>query len=1088
MNGKKRLLSLIACVAILLGTVAVPAPAQAAEDGYWELTETESYGNYSYNSEGSKFVPASRGEKTVEPGKCTASGWRAGIGDENDTTNTAVFTSDVPADSYRAGEVLSINATIEASHARICNAEQLSVGIYSKFVTNPIGAGNDPQDSAFRAVAEQKLGASCRKVKSDDGEPDWSTALLTSAVFSAMKQRGQAKVSGTFEIEIPEKNSSWVNGTEMAVVVWYHDDYTKVDGYNIYRYTWVEETEKEETEQEKEEVIRAFRVNGFVENAAYEEMGGVSVEAELIDLKNTAFNSPAFAKEHTRTDDTGMFYVYFAVPDEVTIPAVRVTVTLQYLDTDMKPLLRFIDAWDAKSLETGLMMIQARVALSADENIQVDEGQIPTKHIGLSFANLLAQNPTFAYGEDASDYRIELEKEIKVIREEIKKTDPDTGKEITVREEENLGTFTAEKRMADASLLYKTARDAHRFASEWLGEAEAMRADEIRIRLRDREATNEPNSWFRPSTLSILLEAPDCVRDDNGIAVLLHELGHATDYLTGRMEYHVPYYEGDKNHGGIFNATMADSYIEGFATFFASMVKKYMSYPGDARHLNAAMSFDAKAARNVYANNGLNEEIAVAAFLYSSDAALGGIKKLWPVLNEKRAFFKDHYDAILDAASEKNKQKLESIAESMYLYTMPVAGNGKYDPGEPFQDADKDWEKDADEAYYDLPFTWKGDIYEGYERTGELDEDAWENAKDSRVFGLVQDKARADSKPRYDPPKPDFGYLSLGGEEVEYVLVTVRPEPQGDVRPESDGEDDAAFSELRKVWGGEVFLIDPRLYTGGTVTVSVPGGGTIYEGSIEALKETFRERGKDEYLALAYVTADQLASADVIPVPTYGDPDAPGYVIRRVMTEEEIVKRIEEGVSGSGSGENGSGESGSGENGSGESGSGEDGGSRKNVRFSVWKALGAIALAAVGAAAVILIARSAGKRKRARRAASQAAASQAAAAQNPAFADPARFNPYPQNFPAQQANFPAQQTNFPAQQTGNPVPHAAPVRFCAKCGTPVTDGARFCFQCGAPVGTAPAPAQPKKQAVCPYCGSVLTDGTKICPFCNAKLG
>ena len=1006
---------------------------------YWQLVKTESYGNYRYQNEDSENGIDRITEKNTEPGKSTATGWQKGSGRRPDTTNTAVFSSTAPRDTYKPGETATITASIEAKREREQADDTIEISICSTFVTNPIGPGNVPEGNTFKGIQEREGVLFFQKVSADDEEEGYAETLLNHKVFDYFRNEGigQQTVTGTFEAAIPEPNTKpdgyYELGTEMVIVVTYHDGIsTRVDGYSIYRYEWVGDEKPPE-----EDVDRSFRVNGFVENAALEEMGGLSVKAELIDLKNPDFYSPAFAEETTRTDDMGMFYVTFAVPDEVEIPAVRVRVTLQYLDADMTPLLRFIDCWDSTSVEKEQMMIDTRVTLSADEIFQVDHGEIPTKYLGLSFANLLGANPAFAYGDDASDYQISLEDKITVIRAEKWGVDPDTGESVLIREEANLGTFTAEKRMADASLLYKTARDAHRFASEWLvNEADAMKASEIRIRLRDREATDWPSSWFRGDTMSIYLEAPDCVRDDNGIAVLLHEFGHAADFLTGNKEHHVSSYEGDENHGGIFNATMADSYTEGFATFFASMVKKYMSYPGDAKHLNAAMSFDTKAARSVYANNGTNEEIAIAAFLYSADAALGGIKKLWPVLDEKRGFFKDYYDAILDAASKSNAAKLESVAESMYLYTMPLAGNGKYDEGEPFNDKNNDWVRDPNEDYYDLPFTWTTDKETGKEITVYNDPAAWEKAKNSRTFGLVQDKKRADNNPRFAPANPDFGYLSLGGVEVEYVLVTVRP----------TGEEEEAFSELRRVWGGEVFLVDPRLYTGGTVSVSVPGGGSIYEASIDDLKEALRERGKDDYLALAYVTADQLAPVDVIAIPTFGDPDATGFIIKEAMTPEEITQWITEGGNTTG-----------GVPSSSTGGEGYDPGkydTSDNGGFLI-----TILLVLLGGGLLFFLIRSSKKRKAAKA--------------------------------AKSVETPVSRVKIDSKKTRSAPTYDAAVRtasqisVCEHCGSPLKPGAKFCVGCGAPV---PTFTQEKEQArFCRHCGASIGPNAKFCMKCGNKL-
>ena len=403
----------------------------------------------------------------------------------------------------------------------------------------------------------------------------------------------------------------------------------------------------------------------------------------------------------------------------------------------------------------------------------------------------------------------------------------------------------------------------------------------IDVYLRSTEVDGTDDAHYAPKTTPDPCEihlGVDCSkRDDDSIFSILHEFGHAVDnFTTDSGTYHLSntYDANSKkwintNHYGLLNPNMNDSYTEGFATFFAALVKKYTNRPHPEQLDRINLSLYA----NNYAYTHTSprysyEEKAIASFLFHAEAEVDDIGKFWSALKPSCTCFEDYVSAILKLVDSQQQEYLKSIAFYLGLYSMPIPGNGVYDEGEPYNDVNRNGQYDDGEAYYDLPFLFSQDVTtREYVRQIE-DESKWLDNESNIVYGRVADYARHNT--RWLPPYPELGYLDIGTlsgvTAPEYYLVTINSPVDG------------TYTSLRSTKGGKLFLFDPNVTNAGTVTVSVPGGGTIFTSDMTEIAKRAFERGKDEPAAIALVTSDKLAPDTAVPMPTHGSPTASGYI------------------------------------------------------------------------------------------------------------------------------------------------------------------------------------------------------------------
>ncbi len=426
------------------------------------------------------------------------------------------------------------------------------------------------------------------------------------------------------------------------------------------------------------------------------------------------------------------------------------------------------------------------------------------------------------------------------------------------------------KLLENYSTIYTATYDAWFFGAAVLGEEESLSGEDVRIEVRWQGTPEDHISHFASDKCCIRLEPDDSLRDDNTRFVILHEFGHAFDYITNGNEFRAAsgYGEGDVNHGGYFNSSTADSYLEAFATFYAGMVQLYSGYPNPEKL--SFIDLGTPGNYNIWSYNGKYEELAIATLLYNTNFLIEDIQDYWGVIDTARPNFYEYYTALntyLAQESPQNAEKLKDYAFKGGLYLMPF-GNSQFDAGEPFNDSNDNNTYDTGEEYGDLMFA--------LDENGVIDftKPLQEYDKNSLVMGQSSDASR--DRKTIQPAANSYLYLS--GENVEYVLVDIMP----------NGE--TGSRTLLAVKDGKVLIgLSDRELTG-KVTVSIPGGGTIYEGDIAQLQQRLTETvGQSVPLAEATVSASDLVTDGSEVVATYGNVSASGILTRPEMSQEELI-------------------------------------------------------------------------------------------------------------------------------------------------------------------------------------------------------
>ena len=429
---------------------------------------------------------------------------------------------------------------------------------------------------------------------------------------------------------------------------------------------------------------------GWVKNASGERMKGLDMC-----VQGVFDDSPdiAFCENNCSTDKEGKYKVRFTVPADVKNPAVKVKLRLQYLSSDRSELINFIDDCDSKSKKDKEITITTVVHLKKDKIAALKKGGSVYNTCVLDFKGLLGKTNRIQFlSLTPNDYTTNLQDD------------------ISVKFSEGTKSLSAAERLADASILYNAAVDAHTFACEKLGEKNTMSRD-ITVKLRSSAEEDPTSAHYSPDEFCVHLGADTSLRDDDSICTVLHEFGHAVDHLTsGNRYFHLnSVYDSEKekwldqNHFGIFNYSMNDSYTEGFASFYAALVRKYTGRENPEKLVRSDLSLSA----DNYAYNPTRygtsyEETAISSFLYNAENTIGDVKKMWSVLKPDRDCFRNYYDAVLGLMSESEQQYFKGVSTRLGLYSMPYAGNGKYDVGEPYLDENKNGVHDGvEEPYYD---------------------------------------------------------------------------------------------------------------------------------------------------------------------------------------------------------------------------------------------------------------------------------------------------------------------------------------------------------------------------------------------------
>lgn len=233
-------------------------------------------------------------------------------------------------------------------------------------------------------------------------------------------------------------------------------------------------------------------------------------------------------------------------------------------------------------------------------------------------------------------------------------------------------------------------------------------SDPLRIDCNYLPENQDDASHYSAGKNAIRLEAVDCGFDDPTRFTVLHEFGHFFDTATNdkweqRCGWSAKIKAGEKNHGGYLNQSTADSFVEGFATWYALVCQIYRKdanpcVAGKLGDLTKPLDWPA------WANGGIREEFSIASVLLKAMLQFEDAKDFWQaVLRNNCSDFYGYY-ATMRVFLGKDSGAMAVIDRHMIaagLFRMPY-GNGKYDFGEPYRDLDQDGKfTEKDEDYTD---------------------------------------------------------------------------------------------------------------------------------------------------------------------------------------------------------------------------------------------------------------------------------------------------------------------------------------------------------------------------------------------------
>jgi hypothetical protein len=360
-------------------------------------------------------------------------------------------------------------------------------------------------------------------------------------------------------------------------------------------------------------------------------------------------------------------------------------------------------------------------------------------------------------------------------------------------------------------------------------------------------------SLFDGGGHAIYLDSTDTRLTDTARFIALHEYGHYFDWITGGGAFHCVPTDAtlhDANHGGYMNDTTADSVREGFATWFACVAQQQGLMP--VARPDVMGPFGSIASSSLpWVENGIREEFSIARAFWQLSASLGA-KSVWDnALSKKHSSLAGYYNELMvcPVPGGLSGSVEDTVRQAFFvngLYRLP-AGSGIFEEGEPFRDTVQNGQAgvyDAGDLFADIPATLPTAPAEAFS------------------LGSPSDHARARSSLLYAN-----SWIALSGSVPESVLVTMEPE----------GVD--AYRWLAPVVDGRVYVGLPQGGGSGRVSISVPGGKTVYTGDIAALYpvllKTFHTNSSLDSVTLS---ASDLPAETVYPGPTGGSVQTEGLL------------------------------------------------------------------------------------------------------------------------------------------------------------------------------------------------------------------
>ncbi len=383
-------------------------------------------------------------------------------------------------------------------------------------------------------------------------------------------------------------------------------------------------------------------------------------------------------------------------------------------------------------------------------------------------------------------------------------------------------------------------------------------------------------SYFDPdsSTAYINLKDVDSTVSDKTRSVVYHEFGHFLDYYSngkvfrGNIGSKLVMWdplltEGNDWHKGFLNSDTSFSVIEGYATWYASMVRKYGLYPVENYNVIPGITNLGSKVTKAW-RDPLGEEFAIASFYMRLEKGFG-LDELWKIMKIDRENFCETYQEILlTPLGTTYISKIQNIAFGLGLYAHPV-GNGELDPFEYFIDYDgsRSFEQGSNDVLMDLMYDNRGSRLSGATKEA-----------------IIQGIGRTSDSVRSRDVIPTT---------YQYDNMFVRVEKDVDwsyarVAIFADGEEPYAY--IDDITEKGIYLPIPIGYSGGYIEISVPGGALLWSGNINDLIDHYYATiGTAEPVATIYLDSSALPPPGGVVEPIEGNIEMDGYYILMPYSE-----------------------------------------------------------------------------------------------------------------------------------------------------------------------------------------------------------
>jgi|GEM_PF-1814433 len=372
----------------------------------------------------------------------------------------------------------------------------------------------------------------------------------------------------------------------------------------------------------------------------------------------------------------------------------------------------------------------------------------------------------------------------------------------------------------------------------------------------------------------INLKYTDSTLSDTTRSVTYHEFGHFLDYysngkvfrgdISSKSSMWDPYLSQYNDwHNGFLNSDSSFAVVEGYATWYASMVRKYGLYPAANYYVVPGITNLGSKVTKAWRDQ-LGEEFAIASFYTRLEKGFG-LDDMWKIMKIDRENFYETYKEILTTPlGITHKSKIQNIAFGLGLFSHPV-GNGELDSFEYFIDLNENgsFDQGSSDVLMDLMYDDRGNRLSGATKEAIL-----------QGIGRTSDSVRL---------------RDVIPTTYQYENMYIRVDKEVDwnyVRIAIFADNEEPYAYIADITENGIYIPLPIGYSGGYVEISVPGGAFLWSGNIdEIIDHYYRTIGTNNPIATIYLDSSSLPPPGGVVEPIEGNIEVDGYYILLPYTD-----------------------------------------------------------------------------------------------------------------------------------------------------------------------------------------------------------